>query len=128
MYIYLVVLGHFKGSVIRYVLIAYICDRWLCIAQDFVEPSPADENEEEDAAVISAEASEESTGSAAAAPERKVNFQKVGVTEVSSCHTFFAQRVEDGKRKIIYILLDFELYAYLASKASETEQSMANTF
>jgi len=71
-------------------------------AQDYVEPSPADENEEDEAAVTSAEASEESTGGAAvAAPERKVNFQKVGVTEVSSCRTFFAQRVEDGKRKIM---------------------------
>ncbi len=65
----------------------------LFFPQDYVEPSATDENEDGETTGVVSETSDES---AASVPERKVHFQEVGVTEVSSCHTFCVQRVEDG--------------------------------
>ena len=64
-----------------------------------MEPSPAEVAEEaETVAMATLEASDDKP---AAPPERKTDYKKVGVTDVSSCQTFWGQQLDNGKRSVL---------------------------
>ena len=60
-----------------------------------MEPKPVEEESEEPETPTTPTKASEDIPSAP--PERKTNFQKVVVTEVSSCVMFWAQQVEQGE-------------------------------
>lgn len=68
-----------------------------------MEPVPVEEEPEDS----DAQATPSSEDAPAQPVERKTNFQKVVVTEVTSCVTFWAQAVDQGKQFIYKILTKY---------------------